>query len=190
MDIDDLLAPSAEDVAETVKPAPKETAAQKRIRELEEAVAQAEAAPAEEEVLPELTADQIRIIELEAKLAQVTAEKAPAQYAATPTGETILIHFVEDGFTAQGQLWYRGQELEFEVGGEAHEQTKNRFGVSWLDMATDVDAQWERYGKEMFRAGPWRGKSWESAVTEDGNERDVAAAAAKERKRNRAAPLI
>lgn len=191
MNIDDLLELTEDDKTETVKtPAKvKETAAQKRIRELEDQLTAVEKEEFEaEEVAPELTADQLRIQELEAKLASAL-ESAPPLLSPTPKGETILIHFLEDGMTAAGQIWYRGQELEFEIGGEAHEQTKDRNGYSWLALMDDVDAQWDRYGKEMFRSGPWRGKGWEAAVSED-DPAGIEKAAATERKRNRAAPVI
>jgi hypothetical protein len=182
---------------------PTETADQKRIRELE---AQLAAATHEIPVEPEpepLTADQLRIIELETMLAaQKEANEAdvvPVVYSPAPKGETILLHFVEDGFNACGQIWYRGQELEFEVGGAAHKQQINSKGKSWLDLVDDIDGQFDRWGKQYFAAGPWRGRSWADApVPEDITDpKEIAeykagikVAEANERKRNRAAPIL
>lgn len=120
---------------------------------------------------------EIRVLDdAVAKKRATDLDTAPETYEAAE-GDSILIHFVEDGFTAQGRIWYRGQELEFALGGEAYEQTKNRYGVSWLDMTEDE--QLDRYNTVYFRRGPWRGKDW-----------DLAEAATAERKRNRAAPVV
>lgn len=79
----------------------------------------------------------------------------------TPGEETILLHFVEDGFTAQGRVWMRGQELEFVVGSPAYEETKDRDGNTWLDMVGDDKAQYARFGRVMFRPGEWPGLGYE-----------------------------
>lgn len=111
-----------------------------------------------------LTPKQRQIQELRDKLAQRQAEEiaaaAPAYEQSTdPNAEKILIHVLEDGITLQGEVWYRGQEIEFTVGSKAHQQTFNRHGKSWLDMASDEEAQYNRWGKLYFREGPWRGRS-------------------------------
>jgi len=93
--------------------------------------------------------------------------------------ETILIHFVEDGFTALGRTWYRGQELEFEIGSEAYEDTQDRNGSTWLDLASDDYAQIDVYDKVFFRLGPWKGKGWDEPNAEN-----------EERKRNRKPPVL
>jgi len=92
---------------------------------------------------------------------QIARRKAAAIEAAEPEydeeeGETLLINFVSDGFTAFGQTWYTGQELEFHIGGEDYELTRDLQGNSWLEL--DEDQQFELYGKVIFRRGPWRGK--------------------------------
>lgn len=92
-----------------------------------------------------------------------------------PENPDILIHFVADGKTAFGQVWYRGQELV--VTPEMYESTKNDEGVSWIDA--DEYEQVEKYGHVKFRKGPWRGKEWE----------DEAAAEA-EKRRDRRAPKV
>lgn len=75
-------------------------------------------------------------------------------------GERVLVHFTEDGLTANGRTWYRGQELEFIVGEPEYEDTKDRYGKSWLEM--DDAAQMKRFGRVMFRPGPWPGESYDS----------------------------
>lgn len=200
LDLDDLLG-ADEDVADAIvasapEAAPAESAEERRIRELEAELAKPVPVKAERPV-PEsqLSEAQLRIRELEDQLArrqEQIAASTDTQYAAAGTGEKILLHFVEDGLIAQGQVWYRGQELEFEVGGEAYEQTKDKNGQSWLDLLDDIDGQYERWGKQYIKRGPWRGKRWGDISTLTDPE-DIAAAqraANAERARNRAAPLI
>jgi len=94
--------------------------------------------------------------------------------------EMILIHFVKDGFIAFGQTWYRGQELEFAVGSAAHEKTKDRNGKSWVDMASDVNGQIQRWGDHYFSVGvfvPRKGERFD----DDLSVQDV--------KRRRAVPI-
>ena len=69
-----------------------------------------------------------------------------------PEGETILIHFVEDGLTFAGQVWYRGQEIEIGPSHPRWEQAR-----SWILL--DRYAQIERYGKQYFERGPWPGRA-------------------------------
>jgi hypothetical protein len=164
--------------------------------------------PTEPVLAPQqLTPEQRRIRELEHQLAKERGHKDPATQLETPTadGENILIHFLEDGFTALGQVWYRGQELEFTKGSAVYRDTCDRNGRSWLDLCRDDFAQVERYGRVMFRSGPWGGKSYKDAVkapyeqlkslTGAGtvpppSEDDLAKAAAAEQARRRAAPRL
>lgn len=115
-------------------------------------------------------------------------------------GDNILIHFLEDGLSALGRVWYRGEELEFEVGSPAYKDTFNRRGQTWLDLRHDEFAQVERFGKIMFRSGPWPGKTYldgkfEQLRLEKGEgsipppSEDELAAAEKARKK-RAAPRL
>lgn len=115
-----------------------------------------------------------RIAELEDRLAREAGSKvgtdreADAEWdepvntsgADDPHGaDSILIHFVVDGFTVLGQVWYRGQEVEFDSGGPAYHATKDSRGRSWLDLS-DAD-QLEQYGAVFFRRGPWPGRDYE-----------------------------
>jgi hypothetical protein len=72
-------------------------------------------------------------------------------YAQPSAGrETVLIHFTEDGLTAFGTVWFRGQELEVEVGGPRWAEA-----ARWILL--DDAQQMERWKKIMFRRGPWPG---------------------------------
>lgn len=69
-------------------------------------------------------------------------------------GDGILIHVLEDGLTGPSRVFYRGEEILF--GPKAYEDTKDRNGLSWLDMTEEE--QYERWGTLKFRRGPWPGK--------------------------------
>ncbi len=77
-------------------------------------------------------------------------------YDPPPEGaETFLIHFVEDGFTGFGVVWYRGQELEVTVGSLRWDEGWNQ-GTRWLQWQ-DAE-QMNKCGKVYFRRGPWPGR--------------------------------
>lgn len=110
-----------------------------------------------------LTPEQEEIKRLRDQLAQLSGRKdVEPEYEEIPTdGETIRIHFLEDGLTVNGRVMYRGEELEFVVGGQAYKDTFNRNGWSWLELRNSEFDQVERYGgKVMFRNGPWPGKTY------------------------------
>lgn len=160
---------------------PAETAEQAEIRELRAALALAKAEPVE-------TPEQAEIRELKAELAR---RAAPVTVLKTkPAEDSIIIHFVADGFLAFGQSWYRGQELEIVIGSPQHKLTFDIYGNTWLDL--DADAQYERWGMEKFRPGLWRGKKWgdTSSLTDPEEIADAERAAAVEAKRRRAAPNV
>jgi hypothetical protein len=83
----------------------------------------------------------------EAVAAAAAFEKAP-EVIVPSEGEAVLIHFVEDGLTAFGRVWYRGQELAI---GPDHPRWAEALGWIMLDKA----AQFERWGKQYFDHGPW-----------------------------------
>lgn len=129
------------------------------------------------------------------RLSDLQETRGPRLDEAQPENgqETILLHFLEDGFTAAGQIWYRGQEVEFVPGSEAHTQQFDRLGKSWLDLIDDPRAQVQRWGKHMFARGPWPYTDWSEAseVLTDPEEAAMAKAAADaEKRRGRRAPLI
>lgn len=118
----------------------------------------------------ELTPEQAEIKRLRDVLARETGRKDPGVQVSELTSpgddKNILIHILEDGFTGLGKVWYRGEELEFEPGGQAYKDTYNRNGWTWLDLRHDEFAQAERWGKVMFRNGPWPGKSYADGTFE------------------------
>jgi hypothetical protein len=114
----------------------------------------------------DLTPDQLRIRELEDLLARERGRKDPErQFERPKAGKgTVLIHVLHNGFTANGQVWFRGQELEFDRQSKSYKDTLDRHGKTWLDLRDDDFAQVERYGEVMFRSGPWPGKSYLDAA--------------------------
>ena len=92
-------------------------------------------------------------------------------------GDKVLIHVRRDGFTANGQVWFLGQELEFTVGEQNWRDTCDRSGKSWVTLS-DAD-QLRRWGEIMFGHGPWPGGSYEDPR-----------AAEREARRGRTAPTI
>lgn len=156
----------------------------------------------------DLTPDQKRIRQLEDALAKERGRKDPEPELEVPQrpGDTgnIVIHFLEDGFTALGHVWYRGQELEFAPDGAALQDTRDRTGRSWVDLRDDEFAQAERWGKVMFRTGPWPGRDYTAATGFERlrplrdsavapvppTEAELVAAAKAERNRRRAVPRL
>lgn len=125
--------------------------------------------PLPERPLPEgeLTAEQRRIRELENLLALERGKKDPeVEYDTVNEGseDNILIHFLVDGSTALGHVWYRGQELEFDPAGQAYKDTCDRLGRSWLELRNDDFAQMRRFGEVRFRSGPWPGEPLTAAA--------------------------
>jgi hypothetical protein len=78
-------------------------------------------------------------------------ETVPPQYEPA-AGEGVLIHFIEDGLTAFGQIWYRGQELQI---GPDHPRWAEALGWITLNRMEQV----ERWGRQFFEPGPWPGRN-------------------------------
>lgn len=179
--LEDLL---AEGTGQASDPVPVgETPDQARIRALQEELAKPAPQYSVDEPV-EKTPEQIQIQELEDQLARRKSqelENAPAQYVTAKNGNTLIIHVLIDGFIAMGEVWYRGQEMEFEVGGLAYERTKDRLGTSWVDLAGDVSAQYTRWGQQYLGVGPFLARPGEKF------EDEVAQA---DKKRGRAVPLV
>jgi hypothetical protein len=73
---------------------------------------------------------------------------APGQ--APANADKVLIHFLVDGFSAFGNVWYRGQEIEVWPG-----HPRWREAQSWINL--DAAGQYSRYGRQIFGPGPWPG---------------------------------
>jgi zinc-ribbon domain len=71
----------------------------------------------------------------------------PLQFA--PSQEpAVTIHFVSNGFSFAGVVWMRGQEIKM---GPDHPRWAE--AQAWIHL--DEPGQVERYGRVMFRSGPW-----------------------------------
>jgi hypothetical protein len=86
----------------------------------------------------------------EAVAAAAQFEQAPQQFVPAQ-GEAVLIHFVADGLTAFGSVWYRGQELQI---GPGHPRWEEALG--WITLTRFQ--QVERWGEQKFDFGPWPGR--------------------------------
>lgn len=163
--LDDLLEIGKENSAEVEKITPTLENAPESFESTELAALKAELAKAKEDLAKaltsptegrpvpesELTPDQRQIRILQDELARTKGVSAGTlEYEDVAEGEGVLIHILEDGFNAS----YRGQEILF--GPQSYEETKDRFGVSWLNL-TDEE-QFARWGNVKFRKGPWPGK--------------------------------
>lgn len=135
-------------------------------------------APEPVTVEQELTPEQLQIellkeqlAEQQALLAKLTGHIEPQQAAAPVRADdedgVIRIHFLEDGFTALNRVFYRGDELEFEYDSQAYKDTLNKHGKSWLDYRFDEFGQVDRWGRIMFRNGPWPGKTYAAGTWEN-----------------------
>lgn len=69
----------------------------------------------------------------------------------TEAPETILIHFVAEGFSAFGHVWSRGQEVEIVKPSPEYDRTCDADGKSWLFMTQQE--QLERWGEIKFGRG-------------------------------------
>lgn len=161
--------------------------------QMSEAIAAAEARIQKmfDEQLAKITAENAaRIQELEAQ-AKKAQSYAPVDKYEDEEGDVILIHFLEDGFTAQGATWYRGQEVEVTVGDDRWNESLDRNGGTWFSF-TERD-QMERYdGRIMFRRGPWPGATYLDAEwASDGPPvSELERADELERRRQRQAPRL
>jgi hypothetical protein len=99
--------------------------------------------------------------ELRAQAAEDARIRAMASEATPISGEQIsddptkdgarTYHFVDDGLTLLGKVWYRGEELTITPGTEAWE-------VAYPVLSLNEFEQEDRWGKRFIREGLWRGK--------------------------------
>jgi hypothetical protein len=79
-----------------------------------------------------------------------------------PTAEgAVTIHFVEDAFTILGKVWYRGENLTLVPGTPNWENAfvnEYKGSTNMVLFATMTeDQQVRKWGKRLFREGPWTG---------------------------------
>ena len=100
-----------------------------------------------------------RIASLEAKIealsggATSTPEDGEVVIPNDRSSDAIVIHVLEDGLSALGDIRYRGETLRFARGGAEYADTVDRFGHSWVDDADDVQAQIARWGRRLIAPG-------------------------------------
>jgi hypothetical protein len=75
---------------------------------------------------------------------------AYASGQAPPNVQPVVIHLLIDGFTAFGNVWYRGQEMELWPGHPRWSEAQ-----SWITL--DTAGQYARFGRQVFGNGPWPG---------------------------------
>jgi hypothetical protein len=116
----------------------------------------------------ELTPEQREIKFLRDQLARSEGKKEyePEVEELAPGETNIVVHFLEDGLTVNGRVMYRGDELEFAPGSRAYQDTFDRLGRSFLQLRHDEFGQVDRWGKVMFRNGPWPGKTYADGAFE------------------------
>jgi hypothetical protein len=90
----------------------------------------------------------------EAVAANLRAEQEVVDLArqADPSERKVVIHFVTDGFTWAGKVFYAGEELAI---GPDHPRWQS--AVSWIRL-TKAE-QFQRYGRVFFDFGPYPGRS-------------------------------
>jgi hypothetical protein len=115
-----------------------------------------------------------------------------------PAGvQSVVIHFLVDGFGAFGNVWMRGQEIEVWPG-----HPRWREAQSW--MLLDDAGQYAKYGRQVYGRGPWPGaRSYTQGIGQfqalrslsgDGlvaqpTEEELARADEAERRRGRRVPM-
>lgn len=77
----------------------------------------------------------------------------------------IHVHFIADGYTILGKMWYRGEELIVEPNTQQWDEVHDRNGNTTLTL--DEYEQEDRWGETKLRPGPWRGKSLASLLDDD-----------------------
>jgi hypothetical protein len=89
----------------------------------------------------------------EAMAANLRAEQevVPLEQQQDPSEAKLRIHFVSDGFTWAGRVWYTGEEIEI---GPKHPRWES--AQPWITMTKTQ--QYERYGRVMFDHGPFPGR--------------------------------
>lgn len=142
--------------------APAKKAPAKRVRRTKEQIMADELAELKKQL--ELAQLKLAVKEVaEQELQETVAELRPAK-----TKKTRVFHVVEDGFTALGKTWVRGEEIFIEPNSKEEQLAYDRDGNFLFDL--DDYEQMERFdGTVFFREGPWPGLKYDPRfVYEDG----------------------
>lgn len=112
-------------------------------------------AEARERIEAELRAEFEAKAQAEARERELASEARPItgfDVTGDPSDANALtVHFVDDGLTLLGKVWFRGEELTINPGTE-------NWDAAHSILTMDEYAQEERWGRRFFREGPWRGK--------------------------------
>ena len=158
------------------------SAAELRIQELEAMLAAQSRAPEiTQAVRPveELTADERKIRQLEdqlAKRATASFTRSPDEFVPVSDDDpdVVFFHVLEDGFTAFGKVWLRGQEIKISRTSPEYKLTLDKFGNSWLDLVDDQRAQYARWGYLKIAPGEWPGRKYDDAIALEDERRGYA----------------
>lgn len=75
-----------------------------------------------------------------------------------PSGnDEYVFHILTDGHTAFGRVWFRGQEIRIGPGHPRWDEAREM-------LSLDTAAQYRRWGREVFRPGPWPGAGYTAAA--------------------------
>jgi hypothetical protein len=143
---------SLEEITPVVAPSKRSSAAKKAVP------AKSKPAPKQPEIDLETIKAQIRAEiekEIEGRIRkemlasqEVVEEVVPIDVGETPpihvnaAENEVVIHFVDDGFTFGGAVYYRGQELSL-----------NPLDHPWVNMPRTRQIQ--KWGKQLFAKGAW-----------------------------------
>lgn len=91
-----------------------------------------------------------------------------------PSAEgAVTIHFLEDGFTKFGRVWFRGEHLTLNPNTEQWKEAEDpQTGKVFALMGEDE--QIERWGRRLFRQGLWKGMRWDQIDDPSLTEEDKA----------------
>jgi hypothetical protein len=112
----------------------------------------------------------------------IAADSTPVQGSVLdgdPTAEgAVTIHFVDDGFSALGKVWYVGETLTIVPGTSQWEDAtvnvKKGSSEKIMFGLMDEDQQIAKWGKRIFRFGPWRGQPLDKINWDELNDEERA----------------